>query len=183
MRRKTPYALLLVLILCISACNNKSNKKESKEILSTDSVDSVDVQQIQESKTEKMVQLNGKLFHMILHQKANDSLPQVKTEAGDSFLDNEISLRITLNKGSLVFNKTFTKKSFSSIVPENFLSHAILEGMVFDRITSDGFVFAASVCYPQTDLYYPITIKITQEGSMSMAKEEQMEETYTEDKD
>ena len=183
MKRIIFYFILPVFFLCMSACNNKSSKQEEKNTIMTDSVDSNGVQRMQDSKSEQVVNAKGISFHIVLHRIANDTLPRVKTEAGEWFTDNMISLKITRKDGSKVFSKTFTKKNFSSIVPEDFLSHSILEGLVFDKVTDGGLSFAASVCYPQTDLYYPIKIAITSDGSMSMAKEELMEDAYPEGKE
>ena len=76
---------------------------------------------------------------------------------------------------------TFTKRNFVSIVGEDFLAKSILEGMVYNKTTPQGIVYAASVCYPQTDLYVPISITITADGKMTMAREELLEEIYDEE--
>lgn len=183
MKRIIPYFILPIFLLCVSACNNKSNKQEKKETVTTDSIDSAGVQRMQESKNEQVIKMNGVSYHISLHRIANDTLPRVKTEAGEWFTDNAIHLQITRDNGNKVFGKTFTKKNFSSVVPDDFLSHSILEGMVFDKVTANSLSFAASVCYPQTDLYFPIRITIKSDGVMSMAKEELMEDAYPEDKD
>ena len=75
-----------------------------------------------------------------------------------------------------VLNKTFTKNDFSSVVDANFLSKSILEGIVYDKTTPQGIVYAASVCYPQTDLYMPLSITITADGKMSIQKVDMLEE-------
>ncbi|WP_321518905.1 DUF4738 domain-containing protein [uncultured Bacteroides sp.] len=183
MKRIIPYFILPIFLLCMSACNNKSSKQEKKGTITTDSVDSSGIQKMQESKSEQTIKMKGISYHVVLHRIANDTLSRVKTEAGEWFTDNTISLQITRNNGGKLFSKTFTKKSFSSIVPADFLSHSILEGMVFDKVTEKGLSFAASVCYPQTDLYFPLRITIKPDGSMGMAKEELMEDTYPEDKE
>ena len=53
--------------------------------------------------------------------------------------------------------------------------------MVYNKTTPQGIVYAASVCYPQTDLYVPISITITADGKMTMAREELLEEIYDEE--
>ena len=75
-----------------------------------------------------------------------------------------------------VLNKTFTKNDFSSVVDAKFLSKSILEGIVYDKTTPQGIVYAASVCYPQTDLYMPLSITITADGKMSIQKVDMLEE-------
>ena len=64
---------------------------------------------------------------------------------------------------------------------EDFLAKSILEGMVYNKTTPQGIVYAASVCYPQTDLYVPISITITADGKMTMVREELLEEIYDEE--
>lgn len=79
-----------------------------------------------------------------------------------------------------MLNKTFTKADFASVVELDFLKKSILEGLVFDKTTSHGIVYAASVCYPQTDLYVPLSIIVTPDGKMSIERVESLEEAYNE---
>ena len=67
---------------------------------------------------------------------------------------------------------------FRSVVDAKFLSNSILEGIVYDKTTSQGIVYAASVCYPQTDLYMPLSITITSDGKMNIKKVDMLEEEY-----
>ena len=57
----------------------------------------------------------------------------------------------------------------------------MLEGIVYDKITPQGFVYAASVCYPQTDYYIPLSITITADGKMIIEKVDLLEEDYSEE--
>ena len=57
----------------------------------------------------------------------------------------------------------------------------ILEGIVYDKTTPEGIVYAASVCYPQTDLYVPLSITVTADGKMSIKKVDMLEDDYTEE--
>ena len=102
-------------------------------------------------------------------------LPVVINEQGEKFVDNRITLRIT-SGGKSIVEKVFTKESFASLVDARFLKHSILEGLVYDKTTPQGIVYAASICYPQTDLYIPLSLTVTPDGKISMAKEELLEE-------
>lgn len=65
------------------------------------------------------------------------------------------------------FSKTFTKQNFASLIPDRYLTHSILEGMVFDdekTSNSKNIILAASVSIPMTDLYIPFSIIITPDG-------------------
>jgi hypothetical protein len=172
--------LLLVVVMGITACTgNKDTVKHSdlRVVQKRERVESHDIQRMQVSKVEKTITFGGKEYTFLIQRVPNDSLPPVKNDVGEEFADNTITLRVTRGNEK-IFNKTFTKQSFSSLVDSEFMKHAILGGMVFDKTTPQGLVYAASVSYPQTDLYIPVSITITPDGKMSMekAKEELMEE-------
>ncbi|WP_289293783.1 MULTISPECIES: DUF4738 domain-containing protein [Bacteroides] len=172
---------ILPLLAVLTACSGGSKKTdEGSLILMQDSVDNRGLQRMQVSKAEVDIKFKGKDYHSFISRTPDEDLPLVKNEMGNTFVDNKIQLRLT--RGSeQVFNMTFTKKNFSSIVSDDFLSKSILEGMVYNKTTPQGIVYAASVCYPQTDLYVPISITITADGKMTMEKEESLEEIYEED--
>lgn len=170
--------MVFTAISVVSCTNNKNAAKDNDtRVLMRDSVDVHGVQRMQVSKIEQTINFKGKDYQSLVQRMPSDSLARVKNETGDIFLDNTITLRLT--RGSeKIFNRTFTKHSFSSLVDADFMKRAILEGMVFDKTTPQGFVYAVSVSYPQTDLYIPISVTVAPDGKMSMAKEELMEEVY-----
>ena len=77
-----------------------------------------------------------------------------------------------------MLDKVFTKESFASLVNAKFMKYAILEGLVLDGATPQGIVYAASVGYPQTDLYVPLRITVSSNGKISLAKEELMDDWH-----
>lgn len=173
----------LLAVMGIVACtsNKDTTKNDETRVLLRDSIDSHGIQRMQVSKVEQTITFEGKKYKSFVQRMPNDSLPRVKNDMGEVFVDNTITLRLTRGNEK-IFNKTFTKQSFSSLVSGEFMKHAILEGMVFDKTTSQGLVYAVSVSYPQTDLYIPMSVTITPGGKMSMVKEELMEDIYTEEK-
>ncbi|WP_291585614.1 DUF4738 domain-containing protein [Bacteroides sp.] len=175
------YLFILLLLAVLTACSGGSKKTdEGSLILMQDSVDNRGLQRMQVSKAEVDIKFKGKDYHSFISRTPDEDLPLVKNEMGNTFVDNKIQLRLTRGNEQ-VFNMTFTKKNFSSIVSDDFLSKSILEGMVYNKTTPQGIVYAASVCYPQTDLYVPVSITITADGKMIMEKEELLEEIYEED--
>lgn len=175
------YLLLLPLIVAVAACGSKSgNQKDKIQVLMQDSTDAHGLQRMQASKSETDIPFKGKEYHSTISRTPDEDLPHVLSEMGDTYVDNKIVLRIT--RGSeQVFNMTFTKNNFASLVEERFLAKSILEGIVYNKTTPQGIVYAASVCYPQTDLYVPVSITITPDGRMSMEKVEALEDIYEAD--
>ena len=170
--KKLIYLLLLPLALAVVACGGKNGSSNKESVLARqDSVDAHGLQRMQSSKAETDIKFKGRDYHSLVSRTPDESLPHVSNEMGDTYVDNKIVLRI----------KTFTKNDFSSVVDAKFLSKSILEGIVYDKTTPEGIVYAASVCYPQTDLYVPLSITVTADGKMSIKKVDMLEDDYTEE--
>lgn len=65
----------------------------------------------------------------------------------------------------------FTKKNFGVVVGANFLESAILEGFVYDHVEKGKFLFAVSVCVPMADLYVPVRVLVSAQGTVSIEKD------------
>ena len=179
--KKLIYLLLLPLALAVAACGGKNGSSNKESVLARqDSVDALGLQRMQRSKAVTDSKFKGRDYHSLVSRTPDESLPHVSNEMGDTYVDNKIVLRITRGSEN-VLNKTFTKNDFSSVVDAKFLSKSILEGIVYDKTTPEGIVYAASVCYPQTDLYVPLSITVTADGKMSIKKVDMLEDDYTEE--
>lgn len=130
---------------------------------------------MQQSSAMGNVKINGAEYHYQIERTPSAQLPKVKDEQGNVFIDNTIDLSVTRN-GKAVLSKRFTKKDFSSQVDAAFLSKAILEGLVFDKVVDKKLRFAASVCYPQTDLFVPLCVLVSTDGSVRIEKGNVLEE-------
>lgn len=179
--KKLVYLLLLPLLVTFAACSNKNKTaNEGSEMALQDSVDAHGLQRMQTSKAEVDISFKGKEYHSVVSRTPDDGLPHVANDLGDTYVDNKIVLRLTRG-GEVVVDKTFTKSDFSSVVDADILQKSVLEGIVYDKTTPQGIVYAASVCYPQTDLYVPLSITISPDGKMSIEKVEMLEDAFEEE--
>lgn len=176
------FGFWICMAVCLlAACS--SPKKEGGDdvrILLKDSVDASGLQRMQVSDSKATFTYKGKEYQSSVFRRPDETLPVVTNEQGDKFVDNRITLRIN-SGGKSIVDKVFTKENFASLVDAKFLKHSILEGLVYDKITPKGIVYAASICYPQTDLYMPLSLTITADGKISIAKEELLEDLYETD--
>ncbi len=170
------YMLACVSVIFLSACSsqNKSEKNDAQALMQ-DSAKAAGPQRMQVSDVKATFNYQGKEYQSSVLRQPDESLPMVKNEQGEKFVDNRITLRLTCG-GKQIVDKVFTKESFASLVDAKFMQYAILEGLVYDQTTPQGIIYAASVCYPQSDLYLPIRLTITSDGKISMAKEELMDD-------
>lgn len=172
------YLLACASVLLLSACSSKSKNGNDMQVLMKDSTELAGPQRMQVSDVKAAFTYKGKDYQSSVVRKPDESLPVVTNEQGEKFVDNRITLRIT-SGGKTVVDKAFTKESFASLIDARFMKYAILEGLVFDQTTPQGMIYAASVCYPQSDLYVPVKLTITADGKISMAKEDLMEDYQT----
>lgn len=173
------YILVCASVIFFTACSSQDkNKKDGTQVLMQDSTEIAGPQRMQVSDVKTSFTYKGKEYQSSVVRRPDESLPIVKNEQGEKFVDNRITLRITCG-GKQVVDKVFTKDNFASLVDAKFMKYSILEGLVYDKTTPQGIIYAASVCYPQSDLYVPIRLTITADGKISMAKEELMEDYQT----
>lgn len=167
------FFTFLAFLTC-GACSAKKDRQTDNEnlhvLMETES-EYQSPERMPLSDVTSRFQFAGKTYEAQVFRTADETLPKVKDEQGNEYVDNRITLRIT-TQGHTTIERIFAKQSFSSVVPDNFMQHAILEGLVYDTITAYGMVFAASVSYPQSDLYIPIRLTLTIDGQVSMKTED-----------
>ena len=124
---------------------------------------------------EKEVSWIGKTYYVSISRQPSDSLPTVKDEMGQKFVDNVFQLSVTRKDGSVFFKRTFTKKNLAQYLDDDFNTTGVFEGLVFDKTDNDWLVFAASVGHPQSDEYIPLVIRLSRMGELSIKRDTQMD--------
>lgn len=168
---------LLPYILCIAcltvAC---TEKKQSDNIITRRTVAPkpkapVKMQDYHQATT---VSWQGQTYAIDITRSASDSLAIQKGDNGQKYIDNAVSLTIKRG-GGMWLNRHFTKAAFCAHVPDAFAEKGILEGFVFDKADGPVLRFAASVCLPGTDEYYPLSVSFDKTGAMKVeAMQEEM---------
>lgn len=171
---------VMMALLCAACSSQKKNEKDAMKVLMQDSAEVSGPQRMQVSDAKETISFKGKEYHSSVVRRSDESLPVVVNEQGEKFVDNRITLRITCGNRQVV-DKVFTKESFASLVDARFLKHAVLEGLVFDKTAPGGLIYAASICYPQTDLYIPLRLTISTDGKISITRDELLEDVYETD--
>lgn len=170
-------ALLCVAAVLTTGCTSQSKQaREEERLLAVrDSIARAhEPQRMQPSDATERFEYRGKKYEAVVTRRPDEALPMLKNEEGEVFVDNRITLRIS-REGKQLVNRTFTKSDFAPYVEAGFLKHALLEGIVFNETAPEGIRFAASVGYPQSDLYVPLRLTVSADGKLSIAKEELME--------
>ena len=178
---KQIYLISILLVGLLTGCGDskKDTKKETQRMFQLESVDeNIGLQRMQVSKISQEIVCKGKKYQLYVDRTPDEKLPQVKSEMG-LFMDNRIQVKITRENGTSLFEKTFTKNDFAVYLPEKYLKRSVLEGLVFDDVRTGErkeIILAASVSYPMTDFYIPFVLQVSQDGKLTIQKDEDMGE-------
>ncbi len=173
------YSIAVVLsgvALLLTGC---AEKKKSQDIITTRVEQKVPKEPIamQVYDDDRNVEWIGKTYHVSINRQPCDSLPIVKDELGQKFIDNVFTVAVTRSDGSVFFKRQFTKKDVAGYLNDDYRKTGIFEGFVFDRAEGDYLLFAASVGHPQTDEYIPLIIRLSRMGDLDFSIDKQMD-TY-----
>lgn len=174
MKKALMIAMAAGLVLATSGCGSK---KKSDQIITQRVVKKAPRQPVkmQEYNDERDVSWIGKSYHVAVNRMPSDSLPMVKDETGQKFVDNIFTLTVSREDGSVFFSRQFTKAFFTNYITDVYRKAGILEGIVFDKADGDWLKFAASVGLPQTDEYIPLVIRLSRMGELTVSQDTQMD--------
>ena len=168
------FTVMAAMLLGLSACGNK---KKSDNIIAQRVV-KVTPQapvRMQGFSDERDVQWIGKKYHVSINRQPNDSLPMVKDEIGQKFVDNAVVLTVSRTDGSVFYSRTFTKRDFAHYLDADYNKTGILAGFVFSKTDGDWLEFAASVNHPQTDEYIPLVVRLSRVSEVTIGVDTQMD--------
>lgn len=178
MKRRFYLPLTACVLLGLGSCGGHTQQdcRNLEEYEKPDTTNAV--QEMKDYHYSAEVRAGDVRYAYDIVREVNDSLPLVTGDEGARYADNYIRLRVN-REGRQIFNHVFVKESFKDFLDRNFMKHAILEGMAFDRVDGSSLRFAASVCYPESDIYIPLTITLSPDGSYRITKDEILDTAAT----
>lgn len=106
-----------------------------------------------------------------------DSLPMVKDEYGQQYIDNRIDVSIARQDGSVFFHRSFTKNAFASYVDATFRKDGILAGIRYDEVEKGGIEFSVVIALPDAvdDVFVPLEMVVDRQGGISITRDDDMD--------
>ena len=133
----------------------------------------ITVNQGKKIKRDTVMIASGKRYHV--YSQVNPTTYKVYLQSTNPdglavetiYYDNFVYIGVYGEKGK-IFGQDIRKQDFSALVPENFLSQAVLSDILFGRATSEGVSFTAVLAIPDSETSYRINILISPEGKKSL---------------
>lgn len=172
--KKIHFFMAACLVVALVACGEK---KKSEDII-TESIERPKPQgpiRLQAFVDSKDISWIGRTYHLSINRQPSDSLPMVKDEIGQEFVDNCITIEVSRQDSSVFYSHKFTKSDFNKYLDDDYRATGMLEGIVFDKADGDWLEFAASVSHPQTDEYIPLIIRLSRMGELSIKRDTQLD--------
>ena len=175
--KRSLYIILALFLLTSASCSRHKKKDPDNYVVESIQKDVVSaaIQELQFISASSQADFKGSTYDMKVVRRPDNTLPVVTDAQGQKYYDNTITLEISTG-GKLFVNKIFNKNTFASYLDSEFIQHAILEGLVFDKVTDYGLMFAASVSYPESDLYVPFHVTVLPNGTLSIEKADLMDD-------
>lgn len=108
------------------------------------------------------IQINPTTFKVV---KANYSDEGV--EVDNVYYDNIVNLNV-YHGATKLFSGDFRKQQFKHIVPNDFLSQAILSDLIFDSIDKNGVHYVAVLVIPDSMSSYEVLLTVSYTGHLQM---------------
>ena len=172
---KTTAFIAIAGLIALASCKEK---KPSQEIIITRQEVAKPQAPIsmQDYKQTTDVTWMNATYHIEVVRMPSDSLPMVKDEYGQQYVDNSIVLTVTRNDGSVFFKRTFTKASFSSYIDDDYRRTGILEALIFEEVDDNRLEFAVSVAHPQSeDEFIPLEMKLDRDGGLTIKRDNELD--------
>lgn len=173
-------AATMVLTACGGSSSQSPAQQQEKLNAQDRTIDMSGEQRFEDWDQEGDILIQDHQYHFIIHRASSDDLPMVSGDISPNakFHDNKATL--TIQSGDRqVFQQTFTKNDFASLVESDMLAQSLLRGFVFDPSMNEGkeeMIFAVSVGYPQDDeMYVPMLLKVSPKGKVSIEKDTEIE--------
>lgn len=172
------FAAAAFLLTC---CNGKKTADDVDERFVEKIDEKTGVASLSSYTDGDTISINGKLYKYTYDFHDVDSLPHVVYASGTEYRDNEVKLVIKRDSSNFV-EKTFTKGSFKSYVPEKLYQTSGLIGFTYNidrrlRDQFDALYFIATIgnLDDAEEIAYPLEIRIDTDGGMTIKKYEDIE--------
>ena len=169
--RKSTIAISIAAICLFANCTGNKTASSSQDTIATSAVSKNAVNDMAEYNLDGQIEVEGTKYTYEFAFLNDPSLTVVTTDEGFRYHDNKVELVISHGQ-DVVYEHTFTKESFQSLIPAADYKRSVLAGFNFNYMQQDRhdrFYFIAVVGDPDetSDISYSVGIAIDRSGGIA----------------
>ena len=137
----------------------------------------VDPIKMGEGRQTKSVVWQDKAYQVDILRVPADSLPKLKDDNGQEYVDNLVDIKISRQDGSVFFHRSFVKGSFSAYLDEPFRRNGQLVSIRFNEVDNSALEFKVVIGLPDApdDLFVPLEMVVDRQGAIRVEKDDDMD--------
>lgn len=171
------YTFVAIGTMMLGACKEK---KQTNDVIITNRYVPKQLQapiQMGGDYQVNTVTWQGQPYQVEISRVADDSLPMLKDDDGQEYVDNKVTLSIKRQDGSSFFHQTFTKASFVPYLEEPFRKNGQLASIRFDEVDNSAMEFMVVIALPNAvdDLYVPLELTVDRQGAIKIELDNDMD--------
>lgn len=185
MKQKTLGATLLcacaiTLSVSLPSCSGHRSDSPSQDSAWVKPVEQDTIVALEPLSSRSTLTIGGQRLTYEYRMQPADSLPVITNVDGARYYDNEVLLTVWRNDSVRIFHRRFLKGDFAAQVGSARMERVGLVGFSYNPMKSDdtsALYFLATVGDPDetAGVNFPVEIRITPSGSMSMQRAEDIE--------
>ena len=166
------FLLFAASVLMLTACKDK--KTGNADIITTDyeipKPSDTPIAMGVQADNAKVEWVEGRSYTVDVTRMPVDSLPMVTDEIGQKYVDNIIKVKVSRADSTVVFHRTFTKKSFLNWIDSDYQRNAVLAGIRFLKVENGLLVFTAWLNFPDAgdDEAVELSLQIDRNGEVTI---------------
>lgn len=169
--RKTAITISITAVCLFTSCTGNKTAPSNQDTIVTNTVSKNTVNDMAEYSLDGKIEVEGTQYTYEFAFQNDPSQPLVTTAEGYKYHDNAVLLVIRRGQET-VYEHTFTKESFQSLIPAADYKRSVLAGFNFNYMQQDHhdrFYFIAVVGDPDetSDISYSIGIAIDRSGGIA----------------
>ncbi len=171
--------MALAALAAAASCGDSKDKAQQEERTVAETDSATGITALRDYTLKDTVTIGGRVYRYTCSLQHVDTMPTLINSQGAEYKESRVVISVSRDS-SQVFNKTYYKKDFSSIIPDELAKVSTVVGVNYNYLKSNDHTalhFIVTVGDPDetSDVSMPLEITVAPDGSSSVSKAENVE--------
>lgn len=171
--------MALAALAAAASCGDSKDKAQQEERTVAETDSATGITALRDYTLKDTVTIGGRVYRYTCSLQHVDTMPTLINSQGAEYKESRVVISVSRDS-SQVFKKTYYKKDFSSIIPDELAKVSTVVGVNYNYLKSNDHTalhFIVTVGDPDetSDVSMPLEITVAPDGSSSVSKAENVE--------